>query len=89
MNFSHYILLTLIVIGLTALLRIIQLRSYTRMHLFFSFFLPLLVIGGLFWLVGSSNTLASSLFYDIGKPMTILSIIGLIAGYSWLYAIKR
>ncbi|PKR77681.1 hypothetical protein CEY16_07040 [Halalkalibacillus sediminis] len=88
MSFGQHVVLLFIVLVLTGVLRVIQLKSFTRIDIFLWVFGPLLVLSFImifFALIDLKRTV----FWDIGLNLFIYASIGIGGGIMWQRVIKR
>ncbi|WP_188208147.1 hypothetical protein [Alkalibacillus aidingensis] len=88
MSFAHHFVLLIVTIGLALILRVVQLRSFTKIDLYIFVFGPLLIMSVimLFFALMDVNRMV---FIDIGRTMAIHTTFGLLSGYFFNQVIQR
>ncbi|GAA0451112.1 hypothetical protein [Alkalibacillus silvisoli] len=88
MGFLHYFILLIVTVLLALILRVVQVRSYTRIEIYVFVFGPLLVMSVIMLFLALVD-LNRPVFFSIGQVMAIYSAIGLGVGYIFSTMIER
>ncbi|WP_017184891.1 hypothetical protein [Alkalibacillus haloalkaliphilus] len=88
MGFQHYFILLLVTALLALILRVVQVRSFTRIEIYIFVFGPLLAMS-VIMLFFALVDLNREVFFPVGQIMAIYSAIGLGVGYIFSTLIDR
>ncbi|MDQ0352220.1 hypothetical protein J2R98_002054 [Alkalibacillus filiformis] len=88
MGFQHYFILLLVTALLALILRVVQVRSFTRIEIYIFVFGPLLAMS-VIMLFFALVDLNRDVFFPVGQVMAIYSAIGLGAGYIFSTLVDR